>query len=437
MAQVQHADRVQPHSLEAEQATLGAILLRDEMWSDVAQLLAPSDFYRDAHMLVWDAIVALKMRGVRADLLTVREELMRTGRMDAVGQGYLSSLVDGVPRSTNVEHYAAIVKEKARLRGIIIAAEDAQARAYDGAQSDEVAEGAIKALTLTAPSGRTEQSLDAALAAYLGTLDGAPEETITTGMADIDDQLAGGLRRKELVIVAARPSVGKTSFALGAAYAAAGAGFPSAFVSVEMPVRALVSRMVAWESRVPLSHLRSRTTMSERDRGLISQGVGKSLGRPLVLDEVANSMIALAALASRLKQRAEGLALLVVDYLQLLVHDSHGDRQQQAVAAVSRGLKRLAKEHDIAVMALSQLSRAPEGRKDKRPMLADLRDSGALEQDADVAVLLFREEMHSPSDENAGVAEAIIAKNRNGPVGVRKLTFMQDYTWFTDMAQTF
>lgn len=428
-------DRTLPHAIEAEQATLGAVLLRSELWADVAAVVGPGDWFRDAHRRIWEAMGRLHDLAVAIDLLTVRHELARVGELDAIGgPAYLASLVDGVPRSTNVRHYAGVVRELATLRRLIAVAEEVGAAAYGQEPSEDIVGRAMRALLQCQPAASDAgTTLGAAATAYVEAL-GQQEavQRVTCGLRDVDDLLLGGLRRKRLAIVAARPSVGKTSFGLGMAMASARAGVRAAFVSLEMDTLSLSERALAWHAKIDGRRLQTKA-LAEDDYRRLGQSLASFERLPLLFYDRAHTLHQVAAIVHRLRQRPEGLGLLVVDYLQLL-HGERAENMQQAIAAISKGLKRIATDEDVALVALSQLSRAPETRKDKRPHLQDLRDSGALEQDADVVLLLFREEMHAPTPENAGLAEVIVAKHREGPTGVQRVAFLPGRAWFEDLA---
>lgn len=433
-------DRTLPYSLDAERATLGAVLISPSLWPEAASIVSSAEFFRDAHRRIWEAMVRLHEAGITPDFVTLKNELARTGELEEVGGPvYIASLVDGVPRSTNVADYAGIVREKAALRALVAAGNQVCQAAYEAEMSAAVI-AEMGAQGLQAAAGQAiggPVGLGDAVGAFVRSLED-PESTgtIPTKLADVDAALAGGLRRGQLCILAARPSVGKTAMALGIGLHTGLAGTSTAVFSLEMSTEELAGRAAAWEARVSGHRLRSRTMLTEQIYGKISVAWSRLSGASLVILTNAVTLPQVDAWVQRLKQREEGLTLVIVDYLQLLVHGSP-ESQVNAVSAISRGLKRIAIAHDVAVLALSQLSRAPEGRKDKRPQLSDLRDSGALEQDADVTLLLYREEMHAPSDSNAGIAEVIIAKQRNGPTGVHRVVWLAEYMRFEDLAKEY
>jgi len=429
------SDRSGLHNLEAEQALLSAVLLQADAWADAATVLSASDFFRSAHGRIWEAVERLRANRVAVDLVTVKDELGRSGELDAVGgPAYLASLLDGASRSTNVAHYAGIVREKARLRAVAQAAEALlESACLAQEQAGSIVENGLQ--SLLAAVGTTiggAVGVGPGAVAYVASLDDPTAGVaVPTGYRDIDETLAGGIRRQEMAIVAARPSVGKTAFALGIARAAAAAGTPSAVFSLEMSTEALMARMIGAESKIGMSRLRAKALV-ERDYDRLGAAVAVFHDIPMVLIDSAYTLAQIAAWCDRLRQREEGLGLIVIDYIQKLIVEA--DNRSGAMSVLSGRLKQLAKQQDVPLVALSQLSRAPEDRRDKRPQLSDLRESGALEQDADIAMLLFREEMHAATEENRGIAECIIAKQRNGPTGVRRLYFNSECAWFGNLA---
>lgn len=419
-----------PKDLDAEKAVLGALLVSPAQWADVATRLNAADFFRAAHHDIYVAIAALLSRGVAPDLVTLADEL-GVKLADAGGRAYLAGLVDGVPKSSNAGHYATIVREKARLRRLAALGEEITGRALGGAASS--AELAVEAVAaLDRALGHTAGGLVTmreAVADYLGHVSSGDAPAITSGYADLD-RLIGGFNAGDLIVVAGRPSTGKSSWALGSALAASEVG-ATLFFSREMSQRRLASRLLAWRSGVQTAKI-EQGHATEEEFGRVAAAADHDL--PLYIESMAETVQEMAAWCRKLKQQLP-LVMVVVDYLQLLLPERRRDSMENEIAGISAGLKNMAKELKVAVVALSQLSRAPEARKDKRPTMADLRGSGAIEQDCDVCVLLFREEMHKPTDENHGVAEAIVAKNRDGPVGVVRLQFEKSLAQFRDMAE--
>jgi len=423
-----------PHNLEAERAVLGAALLDPAALHEAMAVLRPTSFYRQAHQRIYEALLAVQARGVSPDFIVLREELTRLGQIDEVGgPAYVASLVDGLPVVSHVRQHAEIVREKARLREAIVAANRLVADALDGGTSDEVLDRGLRDLSLLAePTSRGPVTELGAIRDYVAGLSaGTHGVPVMSGFTDLD-ALLGGFRLGDLVVVAARPSTGKSSMALGVAQHAAAVGRPSAFFSLEMGMRALAARLLAWRTRIPTDRLeRGQATLDEYAR--VSDVVTDGAESPLRIETAVRTVSEMTGWCRRLKQE-HGLALVVVDYLQLLAPPERSrDSREVEVAGITAALKRLAVDEDVVVVALSQLSRAPEARRDKRPHLADLRESGAIEQVTDVALLLFREEMHRPKPENAGVAEVIVAKNRNGPVGVVRLAWRRELAMFADL----
>ena len=434
------AERVLPHNLEAERSVLGAILVHNAAIDVVAELIDSDDFFRDAHRRVFDAMVALSERGAPIDLVTLREELGRGGLLEQVGgPAYISSLADGVPRSTNVDHYARIVKERSTLRALINSANRIAATAYASDESAddvldragqeifEIAEGRISsgfvpmAKLVESGADTVEQ-----LKSQQGFVTG-----VATGFADIDE-MTSGLQPADLVIIAARPSMGKTAFALNIGRNVALREQRTVGVfSLEMAKEQLFMRLLTSEAQID-SHRFRTGLLTPSDYGALTTGMGRLAEMRMHIDDTAGiGVLEMRAKSRRLKAE-HGLDLLIIDYLQLMQGRGRFENRTQELASISRALKQLAKELRVPVVALSQLSRAPEsrGRQDRRPLLSDLRESGALEQDADVVMFIYREEMYERTPENEGIAEIIIGKQRNGPTGMVKLAFLKEQTRF-------
>ena len=436
------AERTLPHNLEAERSVLGAILIHNDAFNVAAELIDSGDFFRDAHRRVFDTMVDLNERGQAIDLVTLKDELARSGDLDDVGgAAYIAALVDGVPRSTNVEHYARIVKERATLRNLIQSANRILGMAYraeedadtllDQAEQEifSIAEGRIH--TGFVPISDLVQGSFTAieqLQEHKGLVTGVP-----SGFVDIDN-LTSGFQPADLVIIAARPSMGKTSFALNVAQHVGIKTDRSVGVfSLEMSKEQLFMRMLTAEAEVD-SHRFRGGFLSERDYGRLSTALGRLADAKVFIDDSAGlGVLEMRAKARRLKAE-HGLDLLVIDYLQLMQGRGRFENRTQELASISRALKALAKELDVPVLALSQLSRAPESRSDRRPQLSDLRESGALEQDADVVLFIFREEQYDPTPENENLAELIIGKQRNGPTGSVRLAFLKQHTRFANLS---
>ena len=436
------AEQTLPHNLEAERSVLGAILIHNDAFNVAAELVDSGDFFRDAHRRVFDTMVDLNERGQAIDLVTLKDELGRSGDLDDVGgAAYIAALVDGVPRSTNVEHYARIVKERATLRNLIQSANRILGMAYraeedadtllDQAEQEifSIAEGRIH--TGFVPLSDLVQGSFTAieqLQEHKGLVTGVP-----SGFVDIDN-LTSGFQPAELIIIAARPSMGKTSFALNVAqHVGIKTDRSVGLFSLEMSKEQLFMRMLTAEAEVD-SHRFRGGFLSERDYGRLSTALGRLADAKVFIDDSAGlGVLEMRAKARRLKAE-HGLDLLVIDYLQLMQGRGRFENRTQELASISRALKALAKELNVPVLALSQLSRAPESRSDRRPQLSDLRESGALEQDADVVLFIFREEQYDPTPENENLAELIIGKQRNGPTGTVRLAFLKQHTRFANLS---
>lgn len=442
------AERTLPHNLEAEKSVLGAILIHNDAFNHAAELIDSRDFFRDAHRRIFDKMVALSERSQAIDLITLKEELQRSGELEEVGgPAYIASLADGVPRSANVEHYARIVKEKATLRNLIHSANRILTTAYqaeedaddilDGAEraifeiaEDRIREGFVPLRDLVQSSFATIEKLQQ----HKGLVTGVP-----TGFVDLDE-MTSGLQASDLVLVAARPSMGKTSFVLNIAqHVGVQTGMTVGFFSLEMSKEQLFMRMLTSEARIDAHRFRTGY-LNEKDYGRLSHALGTLAEARVFIDDTASiGVLEMRAKARRL-QAEHGLHLLVIDYIQLMQGRGRFESRQQELASISRSLKGLAKELKVPVVALSQLSRAPETRSDHRPQLSDLRESGALEQDADLVMFIYRDDQYrtedgQPNQTAEGIAEIIIGKQRNGPTGVAKLAFIKEHTRFENLAQ--
>jgi len=439
------ADRTLPHNLEAEKSVLGAILINNQAFNQAAEVIDSQDFFRDAHRRIFEKMVVLTDRNDPVDLVTLKDELTRSGELDEVGgPAYVSALTDGVPRSANVEYYAKIVKEKSTLRRLIQSANEVLGRAYDAEEDadtllDEaersifqIAEGRmrsgfVKLSDLVAGGYEMLESLQA----NRGLVTGVP-----SGFVDLDE-MTSGFQKSDLVILAARPAMGKTSFALNIALnCALEAGKTVGIFSLEMSKEQLFMRMLTSEARVDAHRFRGGF-LGEQDYDRLNTAFARLHEAKVFVDDTASSGILEMRAKSRRLKLEHGLDLLVIDYLQLMQGRGKFDNRQQELASISRSLKILAKELEIPIIALSQLSRATETRADHRPQLSDLRESGALEQDADVVIFIYREEVYQQAEERRpeadGVAEIIIGKQRNGPIGSANLAFLKQYTRFENL----
>jgi len=434
-------EKTLPHNLEAERTVLGAVLVDNAAFNSAAEVLTREDFYRESHRRIFEAMAVLAERSQPIDLVTLKNELTRGGALEAAGgAAYLGSLLDGVPRITNVEHWSRIIKERAVLRNLIHASnrivqscfegEDEAAVLLDRAEKAifdiaerRIRQGFVGIREIVKESFRTIDQLSQSKEIVTG---------LPTGFVDIDE-MTSGLQKGELVIVAARPAMGKTSFCLNVAqHASMRAGETVGIFSLEMSKEQLVLRMLCSDARIDAHKLRTGR-LQEKDWARLAKAYADLSASKVFIDDSSTvSPLEMRAKCRRL--RAEhGLGLVIVDYLQLVTSTGRVENRQQEISAISRSLKGLAKELAVPVVALSQLSRAPEARTDRRPQLSDLRESGALEQDADIVMFIYREEEYKPSDENRGIAEIIIGKQRNGPTGTRKLAFIKEFTRFENL----
>ena len=438
------AERTLPHNLEAERSVLGAILVHNDAFNTAAQVIDGRDFYRDAHRRIFDRMVALSERNAAIDFITLKEELSRGGELEEVGgPAYVASLVDGVPRATNVEYYARIVKEKATLRNLIYAANKILTNAYEADQESDLildeAESSIFAVAddrlkagfvpmrdlVNESFPKIEQLFE-----HKRLVTGVP-----TGFVDLDE-MTRGLQPGDLVIIAARPSMGKTSLVLNVAqHVAVQPDHSVGFFSLEMSKESLFIRLLTSEAQID-SHRLMSGHIAERDYSRISHALEKLSGMRLFIDDTANIGVLEMRAKSRRLQAEHGLTLIVVDYIQLMSGRGRFENRTLELASISRSLKGLAKELSVPIVVLSQLSRAPESRSDHRPQLSDLRESGALEQDADLVVLIYRDDAYNrdPNNPDAGTAELIVAKQRNGPTGIVRLAFLREQTRFANLA---
>jgi replicative DNA helicase len=436
--------RVPPHNLHAEESLLGAMLLARDAIAAAVETCDTDDFYKPAHAHVFDAITTLYSRGEPADPVTVADELSRAGLLDAIGGlSALISLQADTPATTNATRYARIVEEHALLRRLIAVAGEIAEMGYSVPEDVAATVDRAESLVFEVAERRVTDSLKP-LKTLLGeSLDRLEQlfdrgETITgvpTGYIDLDERLFG-LQPSSLVIVGARPAMGKTSFGLGiAAHAAVEARVPTLVFSLEMAHEELTQRLLVAEARVESGRIRNGR-LADSDWPKISQAIARLGDAPLFIDDNPNlTVMEMRAKARRLKAREGGLGLIIVDYLQLMSSRVAAENRQIEVSSISRGLKILARELQVPVVALSQLSRNLEMRADKRPMLADLRESGSLEQDADVVLFLYRDELYNPDSPDRGTAEVIVAKHRNGPTGRLQLAFLDHHTRFANMAR--
>ena len=437
--------RVPPHNLGAEESLLGAMLLSKDAVAAAAEVgIAGADFYKPTHGHVFDAVCTLYARGEPVDPVTVAEVLERADLLDAVGgTAALVTLQTGTPATTSAGRYARIVEEHALLRRLIAVAGEIAESAYSRPDDVVKAVDTAEAMVYAVAQRRVTDSM-AVLSDLLGdTLDRLEElygssEAVTgtpTGYLDLDELLTG-LHPGQLIVVGARPAMGKTAFALGmAASVALDAGRPVVFFSLEMSQLEVSQRILCADARVDSKKVRTGR-LNDDDWSKISHSVGRLTNAPLYIDDnAACTVMDIRAKARRLRSQVGDLGLVVVDYVQLMTGRSSAESRQVEVAELSRNLKILARELEVPVVALAQLNRQLESRADKRPMLSDLRESGSLEQDADVVMFLYRDEIYNEDSPDRGMAEIIVAKHRSGPVGKVRLAFLDQYTKFVAMAR--
>jgi replicative DNA helicase len=433
--------RLPPQNLEAEQSVLGAILLDNMAMAKAMEIIVDEDFYRPAHRKIYQGMLALSERGEVIDHITLTECLKSRSELEAVGgAAYLAELVQVVPSAANIRYHCKIVREKALLRGLIHTSTEVITRGYDGTTAvDDLLDFAERSVFSIA-QGKLDRSFTPVNQIIKESLDvvdrlSKRKERVTgvpTGFYDLDD-LTAGLQASDLIVIAGRPSMGKTSLALGMAQHAAlhGAAVVGIF-SLEMSKPQLVLRMLSSEARVD-SHALRTGKLQKEDWWRLAEAAGRLEQAPIFIDDSgALTVQQMRGKARRLKAE-RGLDLLIVDYLQLMQGRSDAESRQQEISDISRSLKSLAKELNVPVIALSQLSRAVENRKPPIPMLADLRESGAIEQDADVVMFIYREEVYDSASERKGIADILVSKHRNGPIGKKELFFHDRFAKFESL----
>ncbi len=446
-------DRTPPFSLEAETAVLGGMLIDRDAVSRAMEYLSDSMFYREANRRLYRAMVRLFERGDVIDVITVSEELKKTGELEAAGGfDYLATLVDAVPTAANLEYHARIVRDKALLRRLVEQSTQIIRDVYEQGERDvdEILDQAEARIFQVAESHKREGFvwIKEILWEAFEHIEKLQESSsgvtgVPTGFPDLD-RMTTGLQKGDLCIVAARPSMGKTSWVMNvAANAAITHGIPVAIFSLEMSSQQLVQRLLCAEGRIDAQKLR-RGHLSQEEHQRLAAAAGHLNTAPIWIDDQPGStVLEIRAKARRLQSelRSDGkdLGMIVIDYMQLMSGTGHAESRVQEVSQISRGLKALARELEVPVVALSQLSRGPEQRTDKRPMLSDLRESGSIEQDADLVMFLYRPEYYAPAEkreELEGKAELIVGKQRNGPTGVVELYFHKAYTRFDSVARS-
>lgn len=439
-----YTTRIPPHDLAAEQSVLGSMIIDRDAIISATEVLTGEDFYRPDHKAIYDAMVELFSKGEPVDLITLKSKLDEKGVTEQIGGiRYIADLAGGVPTSAHIKKYSKIVEEKSLLRKLIKASQDIAALSYEASEKiDFIMNFAEKSIFDIMQNRRTEEfshikdvlpkTFEKIEEIYnnKGRTTGVP-----TGFTDLDLKTAG-FQPSDLILIAARPSMGKTAFALNIVqYAAVRKNIPTAIFSLEMSEEQLVNRMLSAEAHIDAQKLRTGE-LDQEDWVSIARAMGPLSSAPVYIDDTPGITVNEVRAKCRRLKLEKGLGLIIIDYLQLMSgNSSRGDNRQQEISEISRSLKSLAREMNAPVIALSQLSRACEARADHRPMLSDLRESGAIEQDADIVAFLYRDEYYNPDTEKKGIAEVIIAKQRNGPTGTIDLMWLGKYTKFADIQQ--
>ncbi|PHR29464.1 MAG: replicative DNA helicase [Desulfotalea sp.] len=438
------ATRIPPQNTEAEQAVLGSILLKADLFGTVLELIKPSDFYKDSHKIIYESMVDLFEKNEPQDLLTVSNLLSNTNQIDKIGgPAYLASLTSIVPVTANIVSYAKIIREKSILRRLIRVNTDIATRCYEKQNDIDIlvdeAEQAIFDIAGSKGEGQFTHIKSIVPAAFATVEQLYKRKEFITGVPtgyNQIDKMTAGLQPSDLIIVAARPSMGKTSFAMNIAqHAAIVEKIGVAVFSLEMSKEQLVMRLLSSAGRIDSQRIRTGKLHNE-DWPKLTRAVGMLSEAPIFIDDTPSiSVLEMRAKMRRLAAQHD-IGLVVIDYLQLMQGRNTENRTQE-ISEISRSLKALAKEHKIPVVALSQLNRGLESRTDKRPMMSDLRESGAIEQDADVICFIYRDEVYNKAEDNPerGIAEIIIGKQRNGPTGMAKLAFIKEFTMFENISE--
>ena len=437
-----YLEKMPPQNLEAEMAVLGSMLIEEHAIADAIELLDVNSFYNDSNRKVFECILKLYSENKAADIVTLIEELKRTQDLDRVGGvSYVTGLTTTVPTAANIKHYAHIVKEKAILRNLISAATNIISESYDSHGDVERILDKAERTIFEISTKKVDSNfapIKEVIKDSIETIDTLYQKKahvtgIATGFSDFDS-LTAGLHRSDLIVFAGRPSMGKSAFIASIAeHVGLIEKVPLVIFSLEMSKEQLVQRMLCSHARVNAHNVRTGF-LSQGDWPRLTNAAGKLSEAPIFIDDTAGlSVMELRAKSRRLKSQ-HNIQLIIVDYLQLMQGLPGSENRQQEISEISRSLKALARELNVPLIAVSQLSRAVESRQDHRPQLSDLRESGAIEQDADLVGLLLREEYYNPTEENRGITEIIIGKQRNGPVGSLKLTFIKEYARFENLA---
>ncbi len=438
-------EKALPNNLEAERSVLGAILLDDKSIFPVLEILRREDFYLESHRKIFEKMYALSISQRAIDLITLKNELQRTDDLEnAGGPAYLAGLTDGLPRAVNIEHYAQIVREKATLRRLIQISNETMARSYGGEETAEEILGDVEKAVFEISTQQFRSGfapIDPLVSSVYKHIEEVANRKslvtgVETGFTELD-KMTAGLQPSDLIIVAARPGLGKTSLCLNIAlHAALRKQSTVGIFSLEMSREALVKRLLCAEGELDL-HKVNTGYLNKEDWSRLGRAAGVLSQSRIFLDDSASITIVEMRSKARRLAMEHHLDLVIVDYLQLMTAGTQRvENRTQEISQISRGLKALAKELNVPVVAISQLSRAVEARRgDHRPQLSDLRESGSIEQDADVVLFIYREELFNPTEENSGVAEIIIGKQRNGPVGSLQVAFIKQYTKFANLWQ--
>ena len=429
--------RIPPHHIEAEQSILGSLLIDRNALSEVSGRMKPEDFYLEKHREIYEAILELYEESAPVDIITISDALAKRGTLEKVGDiDYIAQMANSVPTTANVMHYVSIVQDKALLRSLIDVSGKIIDLGYQGAMEGTDVLSAAEKSIFDISQGLNETGLES-LNSLLDTTFSHLEELcrnkddltgVPSGFVDLDRKTSG-FQKSDLILIAARPSIGKTSFALNIAINAALRQHPVAVFSLEMSRSQIVNRLVSSESMVELEKMRTGKLNAD-DWQKIGYSVGPLSKAPVYIDDNASTNIMEMMSKLRKLKLEKGLGMVIIDYLQLMEGRRKSDNRQQEISEISRGLKIMAKELNVPVIALSQLSRAPETRNDHRPILSDLRESGAIEQDADMVMFLYRDDLYNEESEKKNIVEIIIAKHRNGETGVVELAWIPQFTKF-------
>ena len=440
--------KLPPHSLEAEQSLIGGVLLDNQAWERIADLVSETDFYRDDHRRIYRHITKLIDQGRPADVVTVFESLEKNGEAEpAGGIAYLAEIANNTPSAANIRRYAEIVRERAILRKLVAVGDEIASSALSpsGKEAKALLDEAEAKVFQIAEAGARHASGFVSIQPILKQVvdrvqelydrDNPSEVTgVPTGLVDLDEKTSG-LQPSDMIIVAGRPAMGKTTFALNLAeHIAIEQRLPVAIFSMEMPGTQLATRFISSVGRIDMQKIRSGR-LTDDDWQRLTMAMGKLYDAPRFIDETPGlNPIDLRARARRLARQCGKLGLIVIDYLQLMSGTREGDNRASELSEISRSVKSLAKELNVPIMALSQLNRSLEQRPNKRPVMSDLRESGAIEQDADIIMFIYRDEVYNPDSPDKGTAELIIGKHRNGPTGTVRLTFIGENTRFENYA---